>query len=362
LTRLLPYLLILAWNLPFRAEAQNNQQTPEGQVPGNDPVTIGLLFTDHSYPVVIKAAERAIEVANATGGYMNREFRLVIRTAEGFWGAGSKESVSLVYEDHVCAMIGSLDGRNGHLAEQVAAKSQLTYIETYATEPTLSQAFVPWFMRVVPNDDQQSAIIVRQIKKDGGGKIAILSRETYDTRYAVRSLTKAVARETGKSPLLIEMDEASEQQRPVIDKILNNEIEHLVIPYHAAYLKDMITSLKRLNPALTIYGTLHFTMGEEKRGPEWIRYEHVYMIAPLFISERNSFLSDSRSAYMFDAVNLVINAIKQVGTDRQAITNYLSDSEYPGEATGSISFDEMGNRQSMPILVRIEKGIPHQVN
>ena len=34
------------------------------------------------------------------------------------WGAGSKESVSLVYEDQVCAIIGTLDGRNGHLAEQ----------------------------------------------------------------------------------------------------------------------------------------------------------------------------------------------------------------------------------------------------
>ena len=90
----------------------------------------------------------------------------MIRTAEGFWGAGSKESVGLVYEDNVRAIIGALDGRNGHLAEQVATKSHLTYIETYATEPTLSQAFVPWFMRVVPNDNQQSAIILDQIQRE----------------------------------------------------------------------------------------------------------------------------------------------------------------------------------------------------
>ncbi|MCD4709814.1 MAG: ABC transporter substrate-binding protein, partial [Bacteroidales bacterium] len=271
------------------------------------------------------------------------------------------------------AIIGSLDGRNGHLAEQVATKSHLTYIETFATEPTLSQAFVPWFMRVVPNDNQQSAAILNQIGKEGGGTIGILSTEAYDTRYAVKSLTKAVVRETGIAPLVLDLETMTMNQREVIEKILNSEIEHLVIPFDADYLQDFIISLREVKPALKIYGTLHFTMGAENRNPHWDSYENVYMIAPgtMFNKTGNEFresyrkmfgsLPDSRSAYMYDAVNLVINAIHQAGTDRETITDYLSESEYSRGATGNISFDDLGNRQSIPSLILIKNGVPQLI-
>ena len=349
MTRLVPYLVILVLALPFRAVSQEQ-------------IAIGLLLPDLSHTKVISAAELAIDRANAAGGYMNREFKLVIRTAEGFWGAGSKESVSLVYEDQVRAIIGSLDGRNGHLAEQVATKSHLTYIETYATEPTLSQAFVPWFMRVVPNDNQQSLTILMQIMKEGGGKIAILSKETYDTRYAVRSLTKAVAGETGMAPLVLDTDTTSNIQVDVIEKILDSNIDHLVIPFDAIYLKDLIETLAEEIPDLKIYGTLHFAMGLESREDKWDSYEGIYMIAPSLNGKKDDSLPDSRSAYMYDAVNLVINAIQKVGCEREAITDYISKSDYAKGVTGSISFDELGNRQGAATLIRIQNGVPHLID
>jgi len=349
LTRLIPYLVILVLALPFRAVSQEQ-------------IAIGLLLPDLSHTDVISAAEHAIDQANAAGGYMNREFRLLVRSAEGFWGAGSKESVSLVYEDQVRAIIGSLDGRNGHLAEQVASKSHLTYIETYATEPTLSQAFVPWFMRVVPNDNQQSVTILKQIIKEGGGKIAILSKETYDTKYAVRSLTKAVAGETGMAPLVLDMDTTSNIQGDVIEKILDSNIDHLVIPFDALYLKDLIETLAEEMPDLKIYGTLHFSMSIESREDKWDSYEGIYMIAPRLNSKKDDSLPDSRSAYMYDAVNLVINAIQKVGCEREAITNYISKSDYTKGVTGSISFDELGNRLGATTLIHIQNGVPHLID
>ena len=342
--------------------SQNQQQAITATDSTPEHIAIGLLLPDLSHTDVISAAEHAIDRAHAAGGYMNREFRLMIRTAEGFWGAGSKESVSLVYEDQVRAIIGSLDGRNGHLAEQVATKSHLTYIETYATEPTLSQAFVPWFMRVVPNDNQQSLTILKQIEKEGGGIIAILSKETYDTRYAVKSLTKAVAGETGMAPLVLDMDTTGNIQGDVIDKILSSNIDHLVLPFDALYLKDLIKTLGKEKPELKIYGTLHFSMGVESRNDPWNSYEGVYMLSPHFDRDRYPSLPDSRSAYMFDAVNLVINAIEQVGTEREAITDYISKSDYSKGVTGSISFDELGNRQGASTLICIQNGVPHLID
>jgi branched-chain amino acid transport system substrate-binding protein len=349
LTRLFTYFVLLVLALPFRAVSQNK------------PITIGLLLPDPSHTDIVAAAELAIDRANAAGGYKNKEFKLLIRTAEGFWGAGSKESVSLVYEDQVRAIIGALDGRNGHLAEQVATKSHLTYIETYATEPTLSQAFVPWFKRVVPNDNQQADIILGQIKKEGAGPIAILSIETYDTRYAVKSLTKAVARETGQAPLVIDLDANEIHQADVIKKILSGKIDHLVIPYDALYLKDLIKTLSEEKPNLKIYGTLHFTMGLESRKEIWKSYEEIYIVAPKLNGEKYDALHNCHSAYIYDAINLVINAIKQVGTERVEITDYISNTEYSNAVTGSIAFDELGNRLGASSLFHIQNGEPQLI-
>jgi len=362
LTRLVSYLVVLILALPFSAAAQNQQEIPEEHLSPNGNIAIGLLLPDHSHWKVVEAAKLAIKEANSKGGYKRHHFELLIRTAEGFWGAGSKESVNLVYEDHVRAIIGSLDGRNGHLAEQVATKSHLTYIETFATEPTLSQAFVPWFMRVVPNDDQQSAVILNQISKEGGGKIGILSVDTYDTRYAVRSLTKAAGRENAKAPLLFNLDTTNIQLQKILEQLSSHQLDHLIIPFHAPYLSELIPGIRELKPDLKIYGTLHLCMGIENRDSSWKAFEGVYMIGPNFNKKLHEKLPDSQSAYLYDAVKLVINAIQEVGTERETITEYLSESTYSKGSTGTIFFDELGNRQSVPSLLRIENGVPQLTN
>jgi len=361
LTRLTSYLFVLAFLLPLKGISQDQKQSGTGSDTPSGYITIGLLLPDHSHSEVIEAAEFAIQEANAAGAYKGREFKLVIRTAEGFWGAGSKESVSLVYEDQVRAIVGALDGRNGHLAEQVATKSHLSYIETYATEPTLSQAFVPWFMRVVPNDRQQSLAIVNQIQNKGGGKIGILSTPDYDTRYAVRSLTKEIAARSFSAPVVFEVDTSDIQKEELLKRIMNRKLDHLVIPFDADYLKDLISALRAEKPDLNVYGTLHFTMGAESRESGWDPYEGVHMIAPLFDKAKYPALPDSRSAYMYDAIKLVVHAIRQAGTDRVDITDYISDSIYPHAITGSISFDELGNRQAAATLIRIRNGLPELI-
>lgn len=362
LIRLASYLLVLAGLLPLDLIAQNPQQTEsDSGDPGNH-IAIGLLLPDQSHSAAIKAAEFAIDRANASGGYNNKAFKLVVRSAEGFWGAGSKESVSLVYEDQVCAIVGALDGRNGHLAEQVATKSHLCYIETFATEPTLSQAFVPWFMRVVPNDNQQSLTIIEQIQRNGGGKIGILSTGDYDTRYAVKSLTRAVAGETNSPPELIELEAPDIQLDDLINMIQNKHLNHLVIPFDAPILRDLVVSLRAASPALNIYGTLHFTMGIEKQDYPWTDYEGVYMIRPHVDHTGYPQLPSSGPVYIYDAITLLIHAIRQVGTDRVDITNYISSSRYSSALTGEISFDELGNRQEASTLIRIQKGVPQIIH
>lgn len=337
LTRLNSYLLILAIFLPSNGFTQDSK--------GH--ISIGLLIHDQDLPDIAAAAELAIEEANMEGGYKGSIFKLQVRTAEGSWGAGSKESVNLVYEDRVRAIIGSLDGRNGHLAEQVATKSHLAYIETYATEPTLSQAFVPWFMRVVPNDNQQSELIIGKIQEEGGTGVVILSNGSYDCRYAVKSLTRIMAQKAGISPVLIPLDSAGTDLKVLAANIISKQADHLIIPFSAPFHGELVRMLRDRHPDLKIYGTLHFSFGVEHRKETWKPYEGMYLLGP-----------QSHAAFLYDAVNLVIHAIRQVGTEREAITEYISSSTHSNGATGKISFDKLGNRTDAARLYQILNGLP----
>ena len=351
MTRPFSYLLILAIFLPLNGFSQEPKEH----------ISIGLLLPDQGQANIAAAAELAIQEANKEGGYKGSFFKLQVRTAEGLWGAGSKESVKLVYEDQVRAIIGSLDGRNGHLAEQVATKSHLTYIETFATEPTLSQAFVPWFMRVVPNDNQQSELIVKQIQEESGTGVIILSNGSYDCRYAVKSLTKTMAQKAGISPQVITLDPENPKLNDITGKIAASNADHLIIPYSAPFHGELLRMLRDRHPELKIYGTLHFSFGLERRNEAWKPYEGMYLLGPLLLEGKSASLASSHAAFLYDAVSLVIHAIRQAGTEREAITEFISGSTLSNGATGSIAFDKLGNRTDAARLYQIQNGMPQLI-
>jgi ABC-type branched-subunit amino acid transport system substrate-binding protein len=256
---------------------------------------------------------------------------------------GSKQSVSLVYDDEVMAMVGWLDGRNGHLAEQVAAKSHLIYLETRATDPTLSQAYVPWFFRLVPSDDQQARTLLELIRKEGGGRLAILTREDYDTRYAVQSLIKEAAIHVGNAPLLLPVPPEGCDQEEILGQLQNEEIKHLVVPVFSPAVYELLLRGSKEIPALGIYGTLAFTTGLENSTLDpgslpGLKRIHTYRGGELVPG------SSLSSSYVRDGMLVLITAIEEAGGDRALLKTYLTNLTGFRGSTGPVSFDEMGNR------------------
>ena len=52
----------------------------------------------------------------------------------------------------------------------------------------------------------------------------------------------------------------------------------------------------------------------------------------------------------------MIQAVREVGTDREAIKNYLANIETEGYHTGPLSFDELGNRTRRVVFSKIQNG------
>ncbi len=327
-----------------------------------------MLVPDLSSTEVTDAARLAIRHANSRPGFNRGNFELVVRNTEGPWGAGSKESVSLVYEDSVWAILGSLDGRNAHLAEQVAAKSHITYMETRATDPTLTQAFVPWFFRCAPSDDQQSTAILDNASDHVGRAMAILVSDDYDSNIAAKSFTRISSRseENASEIFVINSDQVSPLQ--IIDQLKRSKAGFLVITIHTKASMEILREVRKMMPELPVYGTHTFlsgielgdTFGKEYEGMILASSVSLVSTAGLQFQKAYTVLYDKKPKLpeflAYDGMNLILTAIQNGGWDREAIKDHLSEINDTG-ASGFLSFDEHGNRKGPVGLIQIRKGL-----
>ncbi len=337
-------------------------------------IKIGLLIPDTSKKEIIHACEMAIEAAGQHRIFPDLPLELLVRSTQGPWGAGSKASVDLIYEDSVVALLCSLDGRNAHLAEQVAAKTQVVCIETRATDPSLTKAYVPWYLRCVPSDDQQAETIMQEIERSGGGKTAILCSGEYDSRMTTHSFIEVLARSGSAGPVILNIGEGSVSGRELADRIEEKEIRHLVLSLKTKAIEDMLTLLREKMPEINIYGTHAFTAAFAYGETDWQMYEGMFLVTsalPLN-GEGNSFKAGFIELYgyqpslaavwAYDGMGIILTAIEKFGSDPTIIRKGITNLRFKDGLSGPISFDELGNRVNVARIIRIVDGIPARTN
>jgi branched-chain amino acid transport system substrate-binding protein len=319
-----------------------------------------------------QGAELAIRQANRDGGYNGRPFKLITRIADGLWGAGSKESVSFVHEDQVLAIVTSVDGRNAHLVEQVVAKSQVVQLATRATEETLSQAYIPWFFRIVPNDVQQAEALIEEIfNKQGCTEVHLIYEEGYDHYSAARSFIKEIEKKgfalSGKSVYLPSENED-------FDTGLKENTEAVIVFGSFENARLIIDRIKLDIPSVKVFGTLAMTsdglIGSEYadgcEGGTFISSKFCFTtpgqaFKDTYLKKYNQ-MPNPAASYAYDGINLIIEAVHMAGPDSKRIRDVLKGINYTRGVTGLIRFDENGNRINPVFFVRIIKGHPVLLN
>ncbi len=335
---------------------------------------IGLLIPDKENLSAKHGAELAISMANKKSQNRNNQFQLVVRSTEGPWGAGSKESVGLVFDDEVLAIIGSLDGRNAHLAEQVAAKTKIAFLSTRATDMTLSQAFVPWYFRCIPNDKQQAISLINGITKIGNtDKIAIISTNDYDSKNAVKTFLKVADSMNLSKPKQFLYEPADKNIQTILDEIENNAIENIILFGDNLFASELISAKKQRNMPQTIFGSLSILYSNKSSKINWEIFDDIFVISSnhWFNSEQTTFQKDFEkkygykpgvsAAFAYDGTNIIIEAIKKAGSSRDKIIEELTKIRYKNGVTGNIRFDENGNRIGNPDLMIIKNGYPNEL-
>ena len=336
-------------------------------------IKIGLLTTDNKSIEARQGAELAIIKANEQGGVKGLPIELINRSMEGPWGTGSKQAVNLIFDDNVWAIMGSHDGRNAHLVEQVTTKARVVFLSAWASDPTLSQAFVPWFFSCVPNDLQQASSLIDEIYgKRKLTEIVLVADTGYDSKFALNSFLK-MAKLAGKpDPLQFFYNNSSIDFAGLIDQINKAGVKGVVLLGQPAASLRIIEQIRNIKTDKQIFGSLS-VLGERDLTDQSLKnYEGVALISPgdLFLSNGSVFSKEYKkmygrfpgaaAAFSFDVTNLLIEAIRSAYPDREKVQKSLALIHYQG-VTGLIQFDEKGNRIGTPGLIEIKNGVPVQL-
>jgi branched-chain amino acid transport system substrate-binding protein len=315
----------------------------------------------------------AIKEANMTGGYNGRPFQLMTRSMEGPWGTGSKQAVSLIFDDHVWALVGSHDGRNAHLVEQAAAKVRIAFLSGWTSDPTLTQAFVPWYFSVVPNDLQQADRLIEEIyDKRKVKKVAIVSDNSYDSNMAVKSFVDKTKAAGKKDPVQFFYDNINQDLDAISDQINDENVRSIVLFGQPSSLIRLIQLLRSKKLNQPVFGTLELLDENKLSGQDLKNYENIVFVSsdhwftekgPPFSKEYAKIYGMAPgpvAAYAYDGMNIIIEAIRKGGSDSEKIQKILKEISFEG-VTGLIQFDDKGNRKGTPGLMEIKNGIPVRV-
>jgi branched-chain amino acid transport system substrate-binding protein len=333
-------------------------------------VKIGLLIGNNKSLAARHGAELAILKANKKGGLNGRPFELVVRSMEGPWGTGSKEAVNLIFDEEVWAIVGSHDGRNAHLVEQVTTKARIVFLSAWASDPTLSQAFVPWYFSCVPNDLQQASALIEEIYNERkNNKIAAISDNSYDSKLALESFVKKSNLAGKPVPLQFFYDNSSQDFGDLLDKLNKADVNCIILFGQSAASSELIQQMRQRKMSQSVFGLLSVLGEKELSDMDLKNYENVvlisseYWLRPKGLAFRQEFqktfgnMPGVVAAYSYDGMNLIIEAIRNAGLDRDKIQKSLADIKYEG-VTGLIQFDSKGNRLGTAGLIKIKNGIP----
>jgi len=342
------------------------------QLPVNADTTvkIGLLIQDNNSLAARYGAELAIRNANETGGYKGKKFQLVTRSMEGPWGTGSKQAVDLIYKENVCVLMGSHDGRNAHLVEQVSAKERIVFLSAWASDPTLAQAFVPWYFSCVPNDLQQADAFINEIyNKRKLIRIVAITDNGYDSKMAMESLVKKIKTAGKTEPIEFFYDNPVQDFDEILEKISKSAADGIILFGKPSSSLKFIYQMEKRKMKQKVFGAISVLDEDESSVQEQEEYRNMILfVSGNWTSTKGlAFRKDYQklygnipgavAAFSFDGMSLLIEAIRKAGPDRNEIQKALTRIRFEG-VTGLIQFDDKGKRVGKVNLVEIKNGIP----
>lgn len=336
---------------------------------------------------MLHGAQMAIDDANAAGGYGGKPYRLIthndynnwqnnipstggVSKSSEIWGAASNETVRLIYDDKVWAILGSISSETTHIALRVTLKAETPIVNSASTDPTIPETIIPWYFTVIQDDRVQSYTLARHIYTELGFKrVAILRVNDRYGRFGVLKLRDA-SRRLGH-PIVIEQkfmpgDTDFRRQLQVIE---DSRVDAIVLWADIQPTAMILKQMQELGMKQRVFGS-HRTIGEELvklAGPAAEGFEAVYPYDPTRNDPRWLAFNaqyearfhekpDHFAALAYDQMQILLEAICRAGLNKGRIRDALTSiTSYKG-VTGEMLFDPNCKNIAPMFLAHVHDG------
>jgi branched-chain amino acid transport system substrate-binding protein len=311
-----------------------------------------------------RGAVVALEQENAAGGYRGKPFRLLPAWSESPWKGGIADLTRLVYDRHAWAVIGGVDGTTTHLAVQVALKSRFLLLSPGSTDASADYANVPWLFSLPPSDERIAPVLVEAIgKAAAGGPVTIVAATDHDSHAALVALRRALRERKVALAALVELAPAPEDLPAVARRLLRGSPRVVIVLAPSVLAGRLVVAIRGAGYGGTIVGgapaaraAFGRAAGEEVEG----------VIAPRLVGPTSEAWGqayarrwgeppDEAAAYGYDAVRLVVAAVREAGLNRARIRDAVRSLAPRSGATGPVTWSPLG-RNERPLALGAWKG------
>ena len=301
-----------------------------------------------------RAAQLAIEQANRAGGYQGKPFRLLARWSENPWKTGAGHVTKLVYVDDVWALIGGIDGATTHLAEQVVAKARLTLVSAGSTDRTANLANVSWMFSCLPGDHLQAPVLADRLAQTVGEKaFVMLSADDHDSRQFVTEFGKALHKRQLAPQFQFTCQPSADRVAELLARTVEAAPAAVVLVAPPRESASLLASLRAAGYRGPVCGgpALGRRVFRELAGGHADGVLFPLLVDPTADARafREAFIGrhqvepDFSAVGTYDAVLLLVAAIRQAGLNRARIGDAVKSLSPWSGASGRIEWDHSGS-------------------
>jgi branched-chain amino acid transport system substrate-binding protein len=319
----------------------------------------------------IKAIKLALKQINAAGGVNGKQINLVIVDNQSTNPGALAALQKAVEQEKVLALVGSVKSTQ-ILAMSDAVKNYGVPMMIGGTNATLTKQGNPWLFRVRPDDSIAAAAIVKYIKEDskltkvgilhdtdafGTGGADLVEQGAKAAGLSMVKREKYTTKDKDFTAQILSLKNAGAEimaiygTNPEDVAVIQRQYRQLGSPYKyigspSSQMKDCLNLAKDASEGLLAIAD--FVPGQSEVNKQYsVDYKKEY-------NEEY----DSTSAWAYDGLKILVEAIKKGGEDRAKIREALLATKGYKGVLGTFSFTPNGDGLSEVSVVQIEKGAP----
>ena len=318
----------------------------------------------------LKAIQLALKQINTAGGVNGKKINLIVVDSQSTNPGALAAVQKVVEQEKVLALIGF------HLSGQVQATSDA--IKTYGiptfiggTHVSLTRQGNPWLFRVRPDDSITALAMVKYIDEDMKLRSIGILHDSDGFGVGGADLVERGAKERGMA--IVGREKYTKGEKDYSDRMVslkNAGAEVMVVYGHAIEAAWIQQQYRQLGSPFKYLGSpasqTKIALERSKEAAEGLlaiadlvsgQSDMNKKYAEAYKKEYNQEY-DTIQAWAYDALNILVEAIKMAGEDRAKIREaILALRGYPG-VLGTFSFTPNGDGLHEVSIVQIEQGKP----